>query len=391
MLCLLLPVTGGATSSRILSLGGDGDYFEDEHNVLRWFGSLSDYRDIVVVELGDIQNGEATAEQDAVSQGAGLHYGLDGRGVWGTVAVYVSDARRGGRAPGDFALLWSRRWGRLQAGFYYSYYGTTRIEYTSGPGTVEPNYMDQTLGLGVRAELQERFYFDLAGEWMNTDREYFIGEAHDLQAENAWDSFAIRVRGFYGVTDRVALVPLLSHRKSDHLSFAESLDQVGDWDARTSRLGVGVSVFPDSDHMLLGSWEYRWLKEDHAGRPVPAAEAWLSERCGDGHILRLGMESRLASWLSLRAGARQVVLEERHRLDRIGSAMPANGKAPDVRDSVRKDPELDLAVGLALHLGSFAADFVFNDDAPFSFGYLFTGAGQTESHTFTSITLSYTF
>ncbi len=49
----LLPAADTlATSSRIRSLGGSSGYFEDDHNVLRWFGSLPEYGNLAVVELG---------------------------------------------------------------------------------------------------------------------------------------------------------------------------------------------------------------------------------------------------------------------------------------------------------------------------------------------------
>jgi len=54
-------------------------------------------------------------------------------------------------------------------------------------------------------------------------------------------------------------------------------------------------------------------------------------------------------------------------------------------------PRLDLNLGLGLHFGAFDADFVFNDDAPFSLGQLLLGAGYQRTSNFTSITLRYAF
>ncbi len=48
--CLTAPPLH-ATTARVTSLGG-GDFLEDDHNVQRWYGSLSDYPNLFLLEAG---------------------------------------------------------------------------------------------------------------------------------------------------------------------------------------------------------------------------------------------------------------------------------------------------------------------------------------------------
>jgi hypothetical protein len=388
-----LPADVGGTTTRLAALGGAGDYLEDVSNVLRWYGSLCDYRDAVIIDLGVLEGGEEASLRAAARQGAGLHYGLDRGGTWGTIAVYVHDAADTSRTPGDLELLWSRSWGKVQTGFFYSSYGRTRLAGASGD-KVEPNLWDQTLGLGLRLNVSTKLYLDGAGEWTRTDRQYIwpASQQRASWSEAAWKSFALRVRAFWGMGESVAFVPVATHRKDDHLDSWRQGLVLGERDERATTLGGAVSVFPDSDNMLFGAWEYRWLKRDRAGVTPPSASPSTSELTSDGYVLRLGMESRVCSWLTFRAGARQTVLTERRSSSELKTSNRVVAGVAGGEGSIEiKEPTLDLAVGLALHFGALSADFVFNDDAPFSFGHFLTGAGEGESHTFSSISLSYTF
>ena len=73
---LICATEAVATSSRIRSLGGSGGYFEDDNNVLRWYGSLPEYGNLAVVELGtfDLDADNYEPWDGLVSgQGGGFH------------------------------------------------------------------------------------------------------------------------------------------------------------------------------------------------------------------------------------------------------------------------------------------------------------------------------
>ena len=85
------PESGVATTGRIQALGGNGTFFEDEANVLRWYGSLGDYPDLAVLESGgfNLDSGYHNQDMELLSgPGGGVHHSLGEEGRWGTAALY---------------------------------------------------------------------------------------------------------------------------------------------------------------------------------------------------------------------------------------------------------------------------------------------------------------
>jgi hypothetical protein len=189
---------------------------------------------------------------------------------------------------------------------------------------------------------------------------------------------------FYGVSDKVVITPMFEYVRDVRVTFSETLDDAADLDAHVTRLGIGASVFPDIDNLVLVTFEYRRGEEDLLGRGALFADYRQQE--GEWYSLhgRVGVESRILAWLTLRLGVEYRRNDEESLLLR-----PVEG-APDVWNA-RHDVyvETPLNIGLGMHFGAFTADFVVNDGAPFGLGYAFTGAGRSDSVTFTSITLSY--
>ncbi len=376
-----------ATSTRIQSLGGDGDYFEDDFNVLRWCGSLPGYGDLAVLELGNIFL-NSTAQSEVFHQGAGIHAHLDRAQRWGTTALYVSDVADPYQLPATISLMWSHYLGPVQAGISYQW---ARVDDTSDPteGAITRQETNATLGLGLRFDLADRAYLDLAGDWIGTARAYERRLGPDafpyVEQEGMWQSYAFRGRAFWGVTETVALVPLVDHWHHEHLDLSVRESAVPtELDARQTRLGLGCNVFPDSDNMLVMSYEYRFGAGTRAALPN-SNDLTRSESEAHSHHLRLGIESRLTSWLTLRGGAQQVLPEVEVTAFAAGDAEAGEivGRS--------EEPQLDLNLGLGLHFGAFDADFVFNEDAPFALGQILIGTGDQRDSNFTSITLRYGF
>jgi hypothetical protein len=370
-LLLLLSSPASATSTRILSLGGDGDYFEDEHNVLFWPGSLPDYPNVGILELGDVlaEDGDRAAP---VRQGGGVHFRLEQAGRWGTAALYLSEAGKSEQVPGTLTAAWARAFGDLQLGLLGSW---SRF---AEPGEGPDMWQEESgIGIGLRADLGEHVYGDMAAVWYGTDR--FYGGAVE---EGRWGSYVWRLRLFLGLRENLAVVPLLENTGQAHLAWREDLGvpMATDLDARRTRVGLGLNVLPDADNLLVASYEYRWGKEDYGRSPWYGL--YLEENKLARHILRLGVESRQLAWLTLRGSVRQEMMHD-ERWTHFGGGLVYREDA--------KEPRLELSLGLGLHLGAFDADLLVNDKAPFSLGSFLTGAGQEEAVNFTSVTLAYTF
>jgi hypothetical protein len=387
VICLLLAAGwAGATSTRILSLGGDGDYFEDSFNVLRWYGSLPGYGDLAVLELGDFFR-DRSGERQVVHQGAGVHAHLDSNQRWGTGAFYVSDISDPYQVPGTLSLLWSRRFASIQGGLSYQWTLLDDSVFDSG-AMYRAKESNSSLGIALRFDLAERLYVDLAGDWIGTWRQYH-GSYQDMdpfadEERNVWQSYDLRGRAFWGVTEKVALVPVVVYQVRSHLTFLDLLSVPADLDGHQMRLGLGLNLFPDSDNMLVFSYEYRFGEENFDAKDNPFDLIRLKNEF-HSHRLRLGLESRLTSWLILRGGAVQVMPD----LNSMAHFQGLDG--PETIEAGSEDPQLDLNLGLGLQFGAFDADLVFNDDAPFALGHFLTGGGEDRSSNFTSITLQYNF
>jgi hypothetical protein len=287
--------------------------------------------------------------------------------------------------------MWSRAYGPWQLGLAYNFLKLNRLYARDGSAEEEAiaaEALDQSLGLGVRRGLASRLYLDVAGETTFHARQYEQDLAGlRFKQDDSWQTFAVRARAFYGAVDWLALVPMMEHVKDVLLTYSPALADVADLDARITRVGLGLNIFPDSDNLLLASWEYRWQEHEVRGAGTWGAAYQAQRERTDGYVLRLGLESRVMPWLSLRAAARQEVLERTTRLQLVESLKDSVADPA----SLPSDPELDLTLGLAFHFGAFAADCLFSDKAPFSLASFLTGADGSTDSTFTSLTLTYAF
>ncbi len=392
LLAGLLAAPAAATVARVEALGGLGGYLEDQSNVLPWYGSLLDYPDLAVLELGDydLEGHPDLREQQASDQGASFHARLDQRRRWGVLAAYLESLpglpRDGVRLTG----LYGRTFGPV--GAVVTFGGTSYQE--SRDRDEEPyearwNY-HHVAGAGLRWSLSERLYADLAGEVINTQFGYQDNGREILfDGGSTWESFGVRARAFWGPDERVALVPLFEHLEQHRPTYSLDLEDVADLDSRLTRVGLGVNLLLDADNLLVFSAEYRDVESDQIG---PGNLGALYDQSLEDHYsvgVRFGVESRVLSWLTGRAAARYLrfqgtVLQRRFPVE--GVTDPALRYDFDVRADVA------LSLGLALHLGRFEADFVVNDDAPFNLGGLVTNAGEEgESAQFTRVSLLYSF
>ncbi|MFO7652780.1 MAG: hypothetical protein R6X25_03055 [Candidatus Krumholzibacteriia bacterium] len=388
---VLLPAADVlASSSRVRSLGGDSGYFEDDSNVLRWYGSVVDYPDLVVAELGrfDLDAATAVPWSDRVyGQGGGLHLSFDAARRWGVGAAYVEGDQPDDIPGGAATLMWGRSFGRHAVALAFQ--GTSYNRSTAGDGTQLFGRAEyhHVWGAGLRSDLGESAYLDLAADVRNTQFDYvdpFRGLRYGpVEITKGWSA---RARLFWRPNPRVVLVPLIGHLADIRPTYSDVLEDAADLDARITRVGFGVNLLPDADNLVLFSFEYAEGEETLRGQASPFARYARETR--DWFTLhgRIGAESRVLAWLTVRLGIEYLRIE-----DEVLLLLPAvNG---DDLWFARRDIFLETPVnlGLGLHFGSFTADLVVNEESPFNLGYALTGAGRDDSTTFTSITLSYGF
>ncbi|MCP4292995.1 MAG: hypothetical protein GY780_14310 [bacterium] len=348
---MILTSAADATTSRINSLGGGGDYFEDDANVLRWYGSLVDYPDQVFVESGNfnLSSGYWQSPSEKISgPGLGVHAALGTKGRWGTVGLFYHD-QDDDRDPfllqehlrQNFSLLYAASFGRITAGAIFRR-GTRDVQ----TETFSVDYSANTYGLGVRVNLSKNAYLDLALESRKTnlkDSSYPDFMTTNSDQENNTN---FRGRVFYALSSTMAAVPLFEYATEDRLTpFALPLRV----DNTLWRFGCGLNYYPDTDHMFLLSIDYLDGDQNHNlydSRSFSQMKTWN---------FRTGFESRVLSWLTTRGGLGIV-----HYDVNKGTHSP-----PDYGYSVSTDgPELRVSLGFALHLGPADLDLGFGEHYP---------------------------
>ncbi len=368
-LLLLAALPVAATSTRVLSMGGGGDYFEDVDNVQRWFGSLATYPDLMLFELGE------SGGYSAAGQALGAHLSLDAAHRFGVAGlwIYDDDPRQ------DVRLMWGLKRAGWQAGLLVRFgnvmrHGVTHDYSTGLPVIEEAEASTWSLGTGLRLDLAPRTWIDVSCEGMSTQDQAIAGLVELISERRNLDSFALRWRLFHGLSERVALVPCVTWERelrpelvhSDWFGIEHSYD--GAYyldDARSFSAGLGLSLLPDPDRMLQASLTWSRV-ESRLSDPAGVVDNWLLRQDveTDALCLRLGGETRVLYWLTVRAGVWKTMSQT--EVARYGAEWW------DLYGGIGRD-EMDASLGLGLHFGDFDADMVMTDAAPFRAGGLLTG------------------
>ncbi len=321
------PRPGLATTARLTSLGG-GDFIEDDHNVQRWYGSLGDYPNLVVLEAGHftLPEGWHDAGGDRVSgPGIGLHLTPDEAGSWGTAALFVNgqgDAVDPGGLARDrmgttWTAMWSRRFGRLQPALMYRH-GADSGEDAVVPGASATAHRSwdrarTEWGGGLRWDISDGAYLDLAGELRRhreqvtlTDTTMAAAGADDSidSSNSSHGSYGLRARAFVRLSPTTALVPTLEFVRDDRVLPAPLPLQDPSLDGHLFKVGAGLNWYPDADHLLVVGLDYVTADVDHLAAP-PDGPATVDEtRTWDSLAWTLGFESRFQYWLTFRGSVR---------------------------------------------------------------------------------------
>ena len=387
-LLLLAALPVAATSTRVLSMGGGGDYLEDVDNVQRWPGTLATYADLLLLELGNRNVTERSG------QALGAHVSLDSAGRFGVAGLWVFD---GGPEP-DARLMWSLKRADWQIGLQYS------IGNRFHANQRQDSWFERTMtqfGVGLRREIGSRTWIDLACEGSNTWDSMFLDYIPVLQDERDMDSFGLRWRLFHGLSERLVLVPCVVWERTlnhdgverDWLGryLSNGYDDFADDgvhylnDTSTISGGMGLVLLPDPDRMLQASLTWSRTERELSDPAEGDAIALLGQDVSSTALtVRMGGEARVRHWLTVRGG--------------VWKTMSMSDVSSRWRDTVFwstdyhhfKDEAMDASLGLGLHLGDFLADLLITDSAPFRAGNLLTGTSGGDA-LWSKITLQVVF
>lgn len=365
LMTLLVFCSGAlATAPRLDALGTAGDYLEDDANAVRWIGSLGDYDDAVTVDFGhfNIYTGYHDGQNRLVS-GPGLTVNRHLGEGWGVVQASVHTvgnyAETGSlyrdRLEENYGLIYNRLIGPVQAGVSYRRLRGDR-EQLLGSLTVGTVSLQQEVGLGLRMDLGEGAYLDVAGQWRATSEEFTAEADQELVQRHKAESdgsLGLRARVFLRLGERTALAPVAEYLGEDRPVQRQSLEFFPAIDGRVLRLGCGLDFFPDTDRLLVVVADFL---DGHAEYTVDGAyadlyPAWTHD--WTAWSLLTGWETRYLPWLTLRGSVG-------YRLNR-GNDMPAamltSGTSLDYDD-------LFYTLGAGLHLGAWDLDAALSEQEP---------------------------
>jgi len=382
ILLILAAGSALATTARVRALGGQSDFYEDAAAVQRWYAALLDYPDRAVLEAGEWNHDTGDIE----GSGGALHLQFDAAGRWGTAAMYFGDDQPEPDSGGWFRLLYGRRFGSVALAATFR--GTSWSQAASEP----PDHALQgtsrfvhDLGLGARWDLGELSYVDLAAEIREQETDFYDDE-HGITVEDdgGFASWGARGRLFQALDRRAAAVLRLEWYRDLRPVTDAVMDGLVDLDRRSFRAGLGFDILVDPDNLLLVSVDYDHREEDRAAVHPFYADWEHGWRDWWRLDVRVGVESRLWPWLTLRAAAsyRRTVDERLYTYT----------WSPDFQERAYA---YDLGVitpvvlGLGLHYGKLDADLVINDRARFDPDLGAARRDRGEGDTFTSLTLRY--
>lgn len=375
LLCLVVALAAGgttyATTSRIQALGGNGAFYEDEGNVLRWTGSLIDYSGAVFIETGafNLYTGyHDLAMRPSSGPSAGLHLGLgrdDGQGV---VALYLQGRNRNtafaadprGYLAGSATAIYAREIGPAACAVEVRH-GRTSLEDRFDDRADSPR-LDQDLteteaGLGFRLDLSEGAYLDLAGavRWTGTEESRSVPDAVlvDYGSESG-NRYELRSRLFWSLAENLALVPVLEWMDTDTPRAAVPFWSIPSVDHYLIRVGCGVNYFPDTDRFLFASAEYRGGESSFSTAFAPGIDTVEDWDWDEVHV-DAGAETRLLAWLTLRASCHW-------NYSSSSNSAQTGGAAAEYWewDGVRLAGNL----GLGAHLGRWDLDLAMTNKVP---------------------------
>ncbi len=379
-----------ATLTRARTLGGNLNYFEDDAGVTVWYAALLDYPDQAVLDLGDYDHdGEGAWNERTTGTAGGFHAKLDQAGAW-AVGVYLQEDLPTGAPGGGATVLGAHQFGKLGVGlrgqFTSHFEGANSTEFD---GYGESLYF-HSYGLGLRWDVSDNVYGDIAGEIVNVQGDAADQGVWALPPQQTWATWGARTRWFVATGEKTVLVPVLDHRQDDRQVYSDIIGAPADQHARLTAAGLGVNILPDPDNLVIVSGEYRWGREEY-DRLEGNSTTWeydSSELIYNEVHARIGIESRVLPWLSVR-GALAYYRLQQERMATRGETVP--GEPDRWLEAKAIDVSTPVTVGFGFHLGAFQADLLLNARWTETYGTMPFGPTPLQRGTYSALTLGYRF
>jgi hypothetical protein len=371
-------VPASATDARLASLAYGGNYLEDDYNIFTWYGTLPSYSNMVWIGMQDLEWDEG----DEMFYFMGASYGLGEDGKYGTLAMFYYDYAPGlnpfgysdGMWPGaglfgywlpsKFTMMYGYAMEKMSLGLYFSR-ADEMAKYTEDEESAEYKHAYTTFGAGLRFDLGEKAYMDVAADLSLASYKEEETSYGDIN-QDANKMYGFRARMFYEWNETITWVPYFNFRMFDFNLKAdeEGFDYYGD-KGMFLDFGLGANIKVNEDNLLLFAIEpYSYAKREPSDLPS-GVSADLTMKVMPRFIL--GLESDVKDWLTFRAGAKKELTNWKMSYEETGE-----GKA-----SVEYTyAPFDFYMGLGFHVGDFDIDLLLNNEVPMHLGYWLTGYQQ---------------
>ncbi len=387
MLIIAVAMPAFASETRVRALGPmTAPYIEDNSNVFMWPATLVGYANQVTITAGyyDVvkwydDRGEFDDDMTATF---GLTYGLGEDNKYGVLGMWWQEHTYGPNYMGDWAgpggytsfaenvynkwnLMWALGFETIDIGI--SFDRADEMYKGEGGGEKYEDYISyQTLGLGLRADIGDASYLDVAFDYTSVGYTYQDGGDEIIEADSK-SIMALRARMFYEWTDVITWVPYFNYKwgtlslKSNESDFYADDDC---WGIKGFQFDIGIAAninVNDDNLIIVGIEPYGVYK----GEP---AECGSDAETGDEKMtifpgFVFGLESDVKEWLTFRAGCDKALLKTTYTGEYEGESYEENYTwAP-----------FNWYLGLGFHVSDFDIDLLLNKEVPFSMGYWMTG------------------
>jgi hypothetical protein len=240
--------------------------------------------------------------------------------------------------------------------------------YADSDGEKDEDYISyQTLGLGLRWNMSDVSYMDLAFDYTSVGFTYKeMGVDATVEADKK-SIMAFRARMFYEWSDVITWVPYFNYKFGDlSLKSSETDYYVDDcWGIKGYQfdLGLAANINVNDDNLIIvGIEPYGLYKGEPSECNGDAGSEDEKMTIFPGFVF--GLESDVKDWLTFRIGCSKALMKYEYK---YSDATPTN-----FEESWTWAP-FEWQLGLGFHVSDFDIDLLVNREAPFSMGYWMTG------------------
>jgi len=414
LLVIAIAAPAFATTARVRSLAGTGNYLSDDSNVFRWYSTLPSYANMVQAEIGTHNTpwygiaGEPIAGGINDSRALSFNYACGEDAKWGTYRLtlnenavdhpgfylvngFINQFNPGGTDnPATYNQTPINKWD-LAGGWEIGETIVLGLAYTRSSVSGEDKRVDpvekfssswSTYGLGFTWTNNEDMILDATftyasagGEWT----EYSAGEKVEWDKSTGMEFGA---RFFWDWKDYVTLVPVFEYVQAEYATkrspTAWDDDEFqGDKDSGFM-LGVAFDIEVNGSNSLIWATEYVSYTNE-VSRPDAANDAEIKKTTYQIlPVFRLALETEITAWLTTRIGATHSNWSSTQTngdgdLDRTDGDLPG-GFSADLLV-----PGFGWYLGAGFNVAEWTIDMELAPETPFSMGWWLHGYSAFDS------------